>query len=224
MKIVLLIACSLIFSLMACSYIAYAANDSGSNKLSNFVRAIISNRRRFAYVLSMLIVLTALSVVFPLVYGSNALIQDVKLLFLLAVIFAAAWFDQRENIIPNKLIVFSLAVRVAFYIVELVVKPSAFWGMLKSDLIACLIAVAFLVLGVLVIKNGLGMGDVKLIFVMCLFQGFYGAISSVFFSLVVAFVLSIVLLIAKKKTRKDTVPFAPSLLIGTALSVFLTGM
>ena len=99
-----------------------------------------------------------------------------------------------------------------------------FRALLLSDFLACLIVVALFLIGVVIVKSGLGMGDIKLLLVMCLFQGFYGAVSSVFCSLLVAFFISIIALITKKKTRKDTLPFAPAILAGTYLSVFLTGM
>ena len=49
-------------------------------------------------------------------------------------------------------------------------------------------------------------------------------IFSVFVSLIVSFVISAVLLVTKKKKRRDVIPFAPALMIGTYISVFLTGM
>ena len=81
----------------------------------------------------------------------------------------------------------------------------------------------FLLCGLLVI-GGVGMGDIKLILIMCLFQGFYGVISALFCSLFAACVLAIALLVLKKKTRRDSIPFAPAILLGTIVSVVLTGM
>ena len=68
------------------------------------------------------------------------------------------------------------------------------------------------------------MGDIKLMLVMCLFQGFYGVVSSLFCSLFIAFIYAIIVLLLRKKTKKDSVAFAPAILLGTALSIFLTGM
>jgi len=59
---------------------------------------------------------------------------------------------------------------------------------------------------------------------MGLFQGIVGVISSLFLSLLVSFFVAIALLITRKKTRKEAIAFAPSVLIGTAVSMFLTGM
>ena len=68
------------------------------------------------------------------------------------------------------------------------------------------------------------MGDIKLMLVMCLFQGFYGVASALFCSLFVAFIYAVVVLITKKKSKSDAVAFAPAILLGTMLSVFLIGM
>ena len=67
------------------------------------------------------------------------------------------------------------------------------------------------------------MGDVKLVLVMGAFQGFTGMVSSVFVSMIIAFIAAIVLLISKKRKRSDSIEFAPALLLGTTISVILTG-
>jgi leader peptidase (prepilin peptidase)/N-methyltransferase len=58
---------------------------------------------------------------------------------------------------------------------------------------------------------------------MGLMLGLDGIWSAVFASLVVSFLASIVLMITKKKKRGDMIPFAPAIMVGTYLSVFLTG-
>lgn len=64
----------------------------------------------------------------------------------------------------------------------------------------------------------------KLFAVMGLYQGLWGAVNSVFFSLLASFVVSVALLISKKKGRKDTISFGPSILIGTIAAIGLAGM
>jgi len=80
------------------------------------------------------------------------------------------------------------------------------------------------IIGIFVVKNGFGMGDIKLMFIMILYLGFAGSFSAIFMSLVLSMIASIYLLIKKEKNKKDTIPFAPFVLIGTYLSVFLMGM
>ena len=149
---------------------------------------------------------------------------NLKLITLLAVLFVVNVSDVRMHIIPNKVILAAIVLRLIYYVAELFVLGSDFWQLLKGDLLALLIVAFFFVVGVLIIKNGLGMGDIKLMLVMCLFQGVSGVIGSLFISLIVAFFISIAMLIMKKITRKDSLAFAPSILLGTLISVFLSGM
>ena len=224
MNIAILVISSLILTCVSLLYLSFPLNLGERKMIGAYVQALVSKRGLLIYSGIMVLCLCILSVSLSLIYTINSIILNLKLIVLLAVIFVAAWIDYHEHIIPNKLIVAALFIRLVFYVAELFSDTSAFLVMLKSDLVACLIAVAFFVFGVLIVKNGLGMGDVKLILVMCLYQGFYGVVDSIFFSLIVAFVLSITLLITRKKSRKDAVAFAPSLLVGTFISVFLTGM
>lgn len=238
MKIAILAAFSLLLAAAAYPYLVYRKlllNTSAETTeteedaaprptLAEVSTALRSNGKLMLYCAAMFAGLSGLTALFVTVYENNRILTDLRLLFLVAVIFAAAAVDFWSNIIPNELILVSLGARVLFWIAELFALREDFRAMLVSDLLACLIVAVLFLIGALAVKSGLGMGDIKLLLVMCLFQGFYGAVSSIFCSLLVAFVISIIALITKKKTRKDTLPFAPAILAGTYLSVFLTGM
>ena len=76
----------------------------------------------------------------------------------------------------------------------------------------------------LLIKGAIGMGDVKLFSVMALYLGLEGIWPAIFCSLIVSFFVAVFSLVTKRAKRKDNIPFAPAILIGTYLSVFLTGI
>lgn len=171
-----------------------------------------------------LLLLCVASVALVRVYPVNTFMHDLKLLTLLAILFTVALIDGKTHTIPNASIVTALLIRLIYYVLELFLYGKEFFSMLKGDLLACLIPLAFLILGVFIIRNGMGMGDIKLMLVISLFQGLSGAVSSIFCSLIVVFLISAVFLIMRKKKRKDVVPFGPSVFIGTYLSIVLTGM
>lgn len=195
--------------------------DGEKSEKSAFAKPTL---RRLVFLIIMALSLCGVAVMLECVFHSNSLVDNGKLLALLAILFVAANTDARYRIIPNALVLTGLVLRVVFWLVELITSPDSFWGIMKNDLLACLLVVAFVLIGVLLVKGGIGMGDIKLMLVMCLFQGFYGVISSLFFSLFVAFVYAIIALVIKKKTKKDSVAFGPAILLGTVISVFLTGM
>ena len=188
---------------------------------SPFARPSIGRR---VFLILMMLSLCGMSVALGRIYPNNTLVENGKLIFLLACLFVAANIDARFRIIPNKLVLAAMVARVVFWMIELFANPNSFWRIMKNDLAGCLLIIGFFVVGVLLVKGGIGMGDVKLMLVMALFQGFYGVVSSLFCSLFVAFIYAIVVLLLRKKTKKDSVAFAPAILLGTMLSVFLTGM
>lgn len=239
MNIILLCAGSLIATTLAWLYLSVQEElkmANGSEEISSRESEVMTadarakklglrpTGKRMLFLGLMLAVLCAMSVMLVRVYESNTLIANGKLITLVSLLFVAANIDARQKIIPNAIVLAGLVFRIIFWIAELITVPDAFWGIMKNDLAACLLVVIFFVIGVLLVKGGIGMGDIKLMLVMCLFQGFYGVISSLFCSLFAAFIYAIIVLLTRKKTRKDTIAFAPAILVGTILSVFLTGM
>ena len=199
-------------------------NDSTETMEQTKQSALRPSRKRIVFLVLMFVGLCGMSILLKTVYEKNTLLHNAKMIILLAVLFIAANTDARKRLIPNKLVLIGLVLRVVFWVIELITVPDEFLNIVKNDLYACLLVVMFFVVGVLLVKGGIGMGDIKLMLVMCLFQGFYGVVSSLFCSLFVAFVYAIIVLLLRKKTKKDSVAFAPAILLGTALSIFLTGM
>ena len=218
MKFVWLSLLALVLTGINFLYLSRAVKEEDPEK------AAASQKKLFIYCLIILLVLAGLGVELLLVFPQNLLIQNIRLMILLACLFAAAYVDAHKQIIPNKLVAAALIVRLLLYVPELLILKEQFWSIIKSDLFALIIPLALFIIGVLLMKNGMGMGDIKLLIVICFYLGLQGSVSAVFFSLIVAFVISIVLMIAKKKGRKDSIPFAPALLIGTAISLFMSGM
>lgn len=219
----ILIVVSFVLVLLVAGYISYDLNTK-EKTIESLLLNLKQHPKYMIYICLMMVCMLGISVVLPSVYAENSVIKNIKLLTLIAMLFAVAVIDYKRHIIPNKILFATLVLRIPYYIIELITESNDFWMILKSDLVACIIVIVFFIVGVLVVKNGIGMGDIKLMAVMCLYQGFYGVISSLFFSLFVAFFISIVLLIARKKTRKDAIAFAPAILSGTLLSVLMTGM
>ena len=136
----------------------------------------------------------------------------------------AAAVDYKVQKIPNAVIISAFVLRIVLLAAEFAESVSNGVSLLKDDLIGMTVIGGFFLLIMLIFKNSIGMGDVKMFAVMGIYQGLWGAFNSVFFSLLVSFVLSIALLVAKKKKKHDTIPFGPSILIGTVIAVNLAGM
>ena len=69
----------------------------------------------------------------------------------------------------------------------------------------------------LIVKSALGMGDVKLFTVLGLIYGLSITYSILLFTIIIMAIISIILLIAKKVTRKTAIPVGPFTIIGFLL-------
>ena len=107
---------------------------------------------------------------------------------------------------------------------ELIFENTYVLGNLITEVIAAVAISLAAFLCFICMKNSIGYGDIKLFIIMGLFLGMNGIWTAVFMSLIVAFFVAIFLLATRKKGKKDVVPFAPSIMIGTYISVILTGM
>lgn len=167
--------------------------------------------------------LMALGIVFRFPKPADRILYYGKRFLLVAFLFAAAYIDYFKRIIPNKLVVMMLLIRMAVYMAEFLVYQGQFWRLLVNDATALLIPLSFFIVGTFLVKNGIGMGDVKLMIVQSLYLGLQGALSALFFSLLVAFVMALFLLFIKKKGKKDSLPFAPAVWLGTIVSLSFGG-
>lgn len=209
--------------LLAFGYVE-VCNYLHGKKWNYYDKDLIKINRNKAIYLSVGAVITALLIVlFQVVYQQPFLTQ-LKLLILVHFILPCAATDYKTHKIPNLFVLSALAIRLAIYVAEFVVSVDTALNTLKDNLLGAAIIAGFFLIILLIFKNSIGMGDVKLFAIMGLYQGLWGAINSVFFSLIVSFFVSIVLLITKKKGRKDAISFGPSILIGTVIAIAISGM
>lgn len=168
-------------------------------------------------------VVFGITLVLLFIYKDNTFAFNLKRVSLLAFLWPIAYIDYKEYRIPNTFILMGLVSRVLILMVELFMKEPMLLNIV-SELIATGILVFGTVLCRLMIKNAIGAGDIKLFIVMGLLLGLDGTWGAVFMSLIVSFFVAVFLLISKKKSREDNIPFGPAIAIGTYVSIFITGM
>lgn len=147
-----------------------------------------------------------------------------KELAFLSIIWPLGYIDFKTYRIPNKFIVFGIICRVIILVFELFFNREGITSVLLGEGISVMLLAIAMALCRLIIKNSIGYGDIKLFLLMGLFLGAAGTWNAVFCALCFSFLISIVLLISKKKTRKDVIPFAPAIVIGTYFSIIFTEM
>lgn len=172
----------------------------------------------------MLVMQCVLAYLLLSIYPENTPCMVLKRLGLITLIWQAAAIDWKWQKIPNDIILAGVVFRALMLIPEFIFDREILVSNLIEEGIALLIVVIFVFICLLLMKNSIGMGDVKLLMLMALCQGISGIAMSCFLSMVVSFFVAVALLISRKKTRKDTISFAPCILVGTFLGIFLSGV
>lgn len=152
------------------------------------------------------------------------IIHILKRVAIVAVLWIIAISDHKEYRIPNKLILSGIAIRALILIYELVINLNNALSILIYELIAAAGAVIVCLICMVISRGSLGMGDLKLMIPMGLMLGVEGICYAMFVSVFFAFIVSVFLLLTKRKAKSDQIPFAPFILAGTFASIILSGI
>jgi leader peptidase (prepilin peptidase)/N-methyltransferase len=139
---------------------------------------------------------------------------------LLLVIFV---IDFDHQLILNKLVYPAMAVALAMSILHtwagFDLNAIAFVPDLKHAAIGCGIGLVLFLLIVVFSRGGMGLGDVKMAALMGLMLGYPSVLVAIFLAIIAGGIIAIVLLVTKKKGRKQAIPFGPFLALGTMLAM-----
>ncbi len=172
-------------------------------------------------ILTAIICLAVTFVIQMFLYKNTATVNFVKLYGLLVIVLAASMVDLKMKIIPNMLILAGLVFRFGIYAYEILSK-SDMTSIIKNDLIGLAIGFGVLTLVSIITKQGIGLGDAKLFGIIGITGGSFCTYSTLFASLVISALISVILLISGKKTKKDTIPFGPCIALGYIVTILLS--
>lgn len=145
-------------------------------------------------------------------------------LFIVSSLIVVFFLDLKYGIIPDKIIFPAIIVSLVyisistFYPLSSNVLPSIF-NHLSSALGAFLF---FLFIYLITRGRGMGLGDVKFSFVLGLTLGIWGTILALYIAFLTGGIIGIILILWKKKTLKNAVPFGPFLVVGFLISLFFS--
>lgn len=152
-------------------------------------------------------------------YPSNLL----RLVLLGTLLTAAAYIDALSHKIPNWIVLCTAAVFAGCTVLDFVLSGTDAVPMALNSVLAAAVFFVVFFLVRLASRGGVGYGDIKMITAAALILGIYGTFSFLLVSHVLAAVAAIALLVSKKATRKDGLPFGPFFYLGYLVTI-LTGM
>ena len=138
-------------------------------------------------------------------------------------IAAIGYIDAKKKIIPNVLVLAGIAFAVIIILVDIFVGGTSVRESLGGALFGGGIIGLVLFLISLITRSALGMGDVKLFFVLGLVFGLWDTSSILILTAIVMAVVSVVLLATKKADKKTKIPMAPFAVAALLIQV-ITGV
>ena len=146
----------------------------------------------------------------------------IMLLYILVILFGyiASVIDIKTKKIPNSLILAMFGAWVLAMVPKLFVDTEAALSLLFESVLGFAVSGALFLLVYLISKKGLGGGDVKLIAVLGLYIGLAGVLPAMLFGSIIAALTALVLLLMKRINKKDSIPLAPFLYVGTLITLF----
>ena len=163
------------------------------------------------------LILTALSVTMNvLMYRQQYRpVTCINLMIVFTVLAAAAGIDYKKQIIPNRLILAGLACRVILLGAEFIMYPDTARQSLLMSCAGMLFGLLLLLILSFLTRRGIGYGDVKLFAWLGLCIGVMDLYNVLFYSVLFAAITGIFLLAAKKADKKQKMPFAPFVFMGS---------
>ena len=141
-------------------------------------------------------------------------IERAKLLCALVLVVGAGCIDLTEYRIPN---LFPLALAlcgIALLAIGLLTGQNGAFSNATGSVLSAVICAACLLIAMFLSRRGIGMGDIKLLAALALCVGFRALIGVIFYGMLFCALTAVSLLIFKKKTIRDAIPFGPFIAFG----------
>lgn len=172
----------------------------------------------------LLMVVTAIAYI-GLLYTFNISLDLFKYMALVPMLISAFCIDLKLQIIPNRLTLTIFETGLIFTFLNTILNTglgittftNSILGMLVGGGIFLLITV---IGGIIAGKEAMGFGDVKLMGALGLFLGWINIIIVSVIAFLLAAIISIGILIFRKKGFNDYIPFGPFIVIATLIVIF----
>lgn len=155
------------------------------------------------------------------IWMSYGICKIIRYLIVLQGLFIIAWIDACSKLIPNKILLSLLGIRIVLLVFEWLFYPELGFSVLISSAAGAVVGGALFLLCYFISRGGLGAGDVKLFAVLGWYVGLSTIMNDILIIVFCSAVYSVAMLILKKKSMKEEIPFAPFILLGTIITLAL---
>jgi len=134
------------------------------------------------------------------------MLEIFRLVFFIGILAAISVYDARHAVIPNKIVYPAIIIAIILALVS----PEA---SVVTSLLCGVVLAAILLIPVLL--GRMGIGDLKLAFLIGLMTGFPDGILALFSGIALGGLCAIVLVVFRVKKAGDMIPYGPFLAAGT---------
>ena len=162
------------------------------------------------------VIIYHLSLITPKLLTASGIIYQLLIACFLIIVFV---YDLKHSIIPDKVIFPAIAIAFIYNVYAMFVSNNV--SIILNSVSAAMIAAGFFLFIVLISKGKwMGIGDIKLAFLMGLLLGFPNILIALFLSFLIGAIIGVGLILAKNKNFKSEIPFGPFLVTGTFMALF----
>lgn len=149
-------------------------------------------------------------------------IKLIKYLILTPMLLSVVVIDYKLQIIPNRLNLTMFEIGILFVFLQGMESTNiAIDGLLGMIVGGGIFLFITLIGGLIAGKEAMGLGDVKLMGALGLFFGWVDMLIISVLAFLIGAILSIILIVTKKKKTDEYIPFGPFIVIGTFLVMFI---
>lgn len=172
----------------------------------------------------LLMIITAIMYL-GLLYAFHISLDLFKYMALIPMLLSAFCIDLKLQIIPNRLTLTIFETGIVFTFLNVIINTSLGINTLTNNILGMLVGGGIFLLitligGVIAGKEAMGFGDVKLMGALGLFLGWINIIIVSVISFLLAAIISIGILIFRKKSFNDYIPFGPFIVIAAFITIF----
>ena len=173
----------------------------------------------------LLMVIVAVSYI-ALLYFKGLTIDTIKYMVLIPMLLIAFVIDYRLQIIPNRLTLTIFEFGLIFTFLETILNTTVGIGIFVDNILGMLVGGGIFLLitligGAIAGKEAMGFGDVKLMGALGLFFGWINMIMISVMAFLFAAIVSIVILIIKRKKFNEYIPFGPFIVVASMIPMYI---
>ena len=173
----------------------------------------------------LLMVITAAMYV-GLLYFFGFSIDTLKYMSLVPMLISAFVIDYRLQIIPNRLTLTIFETGLIFTFASVLINTNVGISIFMNNMLGMIVGggiflIITLIGGLIAGKDAMGFGDVKLMGALGLFFGWMNIIMVAVMAFLLAAVISIIILVSRRKKADEYIPFGPFIVISAIIAMFV---